>query len=141
MSLVTLRIFRWFYCYNHKYCSDGLHRTYMRVAQNRQVSLSVNVIVSAIVFFFFIQTSYFSIFHNFYCRSKYIIMCLKYRSSRLLVKIITEYICSYRIQHSIDIYRLPNPVQKKDRIAFQNISSAVDIHRKALELVAIYYFL
>ncbi|KAH0945333.1 hypothetical protein HN011_001538 [Eciton burchellii] len=41
-------------------------------------------------------------------------------------------IANYRIEHSIDEYALCNSMRRKNR-AIQNISAAVDIHRRALE--------
>jgi hypothetical protein len=47
-----------------------------------------------------------------------------------------EYVCSYRIKHSIDHYAY-NPLERGDRVILQNIVAAVDLHRKALALVVI----
>lgn len=51
-----------------------------------------------------------------------------------------EYICSYRIECSVDKYTLHNSAQKKDYIVHRNITAAVDIHRKAYESVSLTLF-
>jgi len=51
-------------------------------------------------------------------------------------KVQINYTCSYRIEHSVDEYASCNSIQRKNR-AMQNISAAVDIHRRALELISV----
>lgn len=50
-----------------------------------------------------------------------------------------EYHYSYRIHHSIDHYTTHYSLKMKDRMTYQNVIAAVDLHRKALTLVSITY--
>lgn len=51
-------------------------------------------------------------------------------------KRVIEYICSYRIERSVEQHSSNNSTQKTDYMAHQYIIPAVDIHRRALELVS-----